>query len=489
MTMLEVAQHLALDLGWPVLPIRPHGKEPLTSHGVRDATTDERRILHYLERWPDCNLAVATGSPGPTVLDIDRPDEAAFHLAAILRVEHPPEVTTARGVHLYFRGEDRGTVSLGYGELRGRGSYVVVPPSIHPDGVPYQWTVEPNGPLPTVPAQLGVSRTAGGAGTGDMPIRDRVSHGHRHDHLKDLALRLVRSGIVDEATLARALQAEFDSVCDPDPPIRPTEFSALASWAAQTRIAGRERARLQRRQTQGPGALLEHRRLVDEAGGWAPLTLASVKRYGNRLSDALHIYLDNGALIDFPRQGDITGRGHWRRTVIAGSDADADPPKLSDEQLLALYRSLCVLAGKSHAQFEADEHADLLGDLLALCTPLTGYTATDSAGRYALVAAVKAARAWDPADRGTLVQPLLIADQVTGIEYLRAGDVMAYYRFRGAGISTREFPGRMAMVGLEHVRLNGREPSSASAMGDRRRTNTALFYRLGEAPDLNESEE
>ena len=26
----EAAQHLAVDLGWPVLPVKEHGKEPLT---------------------------------------------------------------------------------------------------------------------------------------------------------------------------------------------------------------------------------------------------------------------------------------------------------------------------------------------------------------------------------------------------------------------------------------------------------------------------
>src|SRR5262252_2561945 len=169
--MLEVAQHLALDLGWPVLPIRAHGKEPLTSHGVKDATTDERRLLHYLERWPDCNLAVACGAPGPQVLDVDRPDDAAFVLRA-LEQNGTPEVATSRGRHLYFAGTDAGTVSLGYGELRGRGSYVIVPPSIHPDGSLYTWLREPHGPLPPIPAQLGASRTGGGAGTGVMAVRD-----------------------------------------------------------------------------------------------------------------------------------------------------------------------------------------------------------------------------------------------------------------------------------------------------------------------------
>ena len=101
MSMVEHAQFYAVDLGWPVLPVEPGGKRPLTVHGVKDATLDERRLLHYWERWPDANIGIATGLPGPTVLDIDQPDQAAF-LLATLQAGDPPEVATARGRHLYY---------------------------------------------------------------------------------------------------------------------------------------------------------------------------------------------------------------------------------------------------------------------------------------------------------------------------------------------------------------------------------------------------
>src|SRR5215472_14081965 len=102
--MLAAAQHLALDLGWPVLPVKPHGKLPLTPHGVKDATRDERAILHWPDRYgADFNIAVATGAPGPAVLDIDDPAAAAFMLAA-LEDAGTPESATARGRHLFYAG-------------------------------------------------------------------------------------------------------------------------------------------------------------------------------------------------------------------------------------------------------------------------------------------------------------------------------------------------------------------------------------------------
>jgi hypothetical protein len=434
------------------------------------------------DRNPDANIGVACGSPGPTVLDIDRPADAAF-LLATLEADHPPEVMTARGRHLYYAGTDAGTVGLEFGELRGRGSYVVAPPSVHPDGSPYAWLTEPDGlALPAVPGAVMslVASTNGGTGAGVMAPVERVAHGQRHAHLTKVAVHLVRGGMLDPRTLELALRAEYESVCDPDPPARPDEFAALAGWAVRSRIAGRERDRGHGLEADTPTSLLDHRRLVDEAGGWRPVTVAQVRRYGNRLVDALHVYLDNGTVLDFPRQGDITTRGHWRRTVISATDGEADPPPVKESQLEDLYRSLCVLAGKSRAQMEAETHADMLADLLGLCMPLTGHNAADMATRYRLVAAIRARPTWDPTDRNATTQPVLVVDDQSGDEYLRAGDVMAWFRHRGAGIHSREFPGRMSMIGLEHVRLSGREPAGLES-GDRRATNTAVFYRLNRA--------
>ena len=58
--------------GWPVFPCIPGEKVPATSHGVKDATTDAAQIRAWWARNPDRNVAIATGAPGPDVLDIDR---------------------------------------------------------------------------------------------------------------------------------------------------------------------------------------------------------------------------------------------------------------------------------------------------------------------------------------------------------------------------------------------------------------------------------
>lgn len=71
--------------------------------------------------------------------------------------EHPelaatlPTVETARGHHVYATIPQARTLKLGDGELRADGALVVCPPSLHPSGVVYRWTVPlPDGPIPTV---------------------------------------------------------------------------------------------------------------------------------------------------------------------------------------------------------------------------------------------------------------------------------------------------------------------------------------------------
>ena len=241
--MSRVNEQAALDLaarGWPILPLKPAGKLPLTAHGVKDATTDERTILHWFERWPDANIGVACGEPGPTVLDIDDPGQARD---ITRRLGGVPQVATARGSHYYFQGADQGTVPLGYGELRGLGSYVVAPPSIHETGKTYTWLLSPNGKLPAVPGFLArVAKRTGKAGTGKAKPRETVPPGSMYEYLLDKAIRLVRAGETDEAALATALDGLFEAKRDPAKTYNGGQHDTrrIAEWAAQSEIARKE---------------------------------------------------------------------------------------------------------------------------------------------------------------------------------------------------------------------------------------------------------
>jgi hypothetical protein len=72
---------------WPVFPCIPGEKVPATSHGVKDATTDAAQIRAWWARNPGRNVAIATGAPGPDVLDVEL--LAAGGSIASLRASEP----------------------------------------------------------------------------------------------------------------------------------------------------------------------------------------------------------------------------------------------------------------------------------------------------------------------------------------------------------------------------------------------------------------
>src|SRR5262249_776325 len=144
----------ALELarrGVAVFPCQPRGKAPACQRGVHDATTDATRINAWWRPCPDLNIGIATGAAsGFFVVDIDGDDgEATLRALEATHSALPPtvEVITGKGRHCYFRlgehgviGNTAGTIGLGI-DTRGEGGYVLAPPSVHPTGRAYAWSV------------------------------------------------------------------------------------------------------------------------------------------------------------------------------------------------------------------------------------------------------------------------------------------------------------------------------------------------------------
>ena len=204
-------------LGWPVLPVGgDDGKKPLIpkregGRGVLDATTDPEQLRRWWARWPKANVAIATGAPGPDVLDIDDSDRADDRALAF----DGSRVATTRGLHVYFKGTEHRTVKLPYGELRRKGSYVIAPPSVRPDtGHVYAWIggdPAADGALRGyAPDWLTEGRST--AGTGVAPSVGQVEPGAMYDHLLDFAVRLARGGVLDPVQREHLLFAEFERV-------------------------------------------------------------------------------------------------------------------------------------------------------------------------------------------------------------------------------------------------------------------------------------
>jgi Bifunctional DNA primase/polymerase, N-terminal len=140
------------------------GKHPLGSlvpHGVKDATTNRARVLAWWTRHPQANIGLATGHLFD-VLDVDGPtgERAIRQLAAAhgLASSGPLVRTGGGGWHFYLAPTGLGNVhprGLAHVDWRGRGGYVVAPPSRHASGHPYQWLAgrdldTPPGQVPSV---------------------------------------------------------------------------------------------------------------------------------------------------------------------------------------------------------------------------------------------------------------------------------------------------------------------------------------------------
>lgn len=203
--MLEHALDYARR-GWRVFPLRPGQKEPLSSHGHLDATTDLEQVRSWWLVHPDANIGIATGGVFGVVVDVDA-EGAEEGLPCPL-----PEtrtIRTARGRHLVYQtpaghvGNASGVVP--HVDIRGDGTgYIVAPPSVHPSGAVYAW--EREGPAAPMPVEL---------------------------------LELLRSRPRAEVDLAelRSLPAEVEEV-DPD---AAGELDAAEAELAETEEGGRGR--------------------------------------------------------------------------------------------------------------------------------------------------------------------------------------------------------------------------------------------------------
>jgi Bifunctional DNA primase/polymerase, N-terminal len=130
---LECAEH-----GWPVFPCQPGRKAPATRHGHLDATTDPGQIRDWFTR-PGQNLAVATGVPGPDILDIDARGPAGNGYPALARLSEAGLLneagahvrTPGSGLHVYFAGTSQRSAHLlaRHIDFLAQGGYALIPPS------------------------------------------------------------------------------------------------------------------------------------------------------------------------------------------------------------------------------------------------------------------------------------------------------------------------------------------------------------------------
>ena len=147
---LEAALKYAVENEFRVFPAKPRGKSSMIKDWPNKATTDLETIKQWWKRWPSANVAIATGN-GLVVLDVDYDKGGAYSMREIREKYSFPTTpiveTPGPGCHHYFvnSGEEMGNkVDFLPGlDIRGKGGCVIAPPSVHPNGGIYQWSIRP----------------------------------------------------------------------------------------------------------------------------------------------------------------------------------------------------------------------------------------------------------------------------------------------------------------------------------------------------------
>lgn len=139
-------------LGLAPIPLQPHRKIPLESGWERfsERVPTLEQVDAWWDRYPAANVGLVTGrAPRVFVLDVDGD-------LGRQTLEGRPVPLTARsrtgsgGEHIFFRYPDgvdevRNRVGFLPGlDIRGDRGQVVAPPSVHPNGEPYEWLVHPD---------------------------------------------------------------------------------------------------------------------------------------------------------------------------------------------------------------------------------------------------------------------------------------------------------------------------------------------------------
>lgn len=231
--------------GRRVFPLIPGKKQPMTTHGVKDATTDAAKIRSWWEFDSSLNIGLAI-EPHEVVIDVDVRNGGDQTMMGWLGEwgslpRTPTQTTPTTGTHHFFQRPDGfdliGKPGPGI-DVLGAGKYVVAAPSVI-DGrsTPYTWTQRlsstPLAKLPDWLEEIVLREPAAPAGP---PLKfegpataDVISRAEKYLAKCDPAIqgsggsttcfrvvvKLVRGFALDDATALGLLERVYNPRCQP----------------------------------------------------------------------------------------------------------------------------------------------------------------------------------------------------------------------------------------------------------------------------------
>jgi len=220
--------------GFAVVPLKERSKQPAMAHGLNDWFDDPESAREVWTKFPDFNIGIVCGAPshGLLVLDFDIDEEREKDGYATLRAWERAQgdlpdtavaITGSGGMHYLYR-TNRNTIrpsanpELGV-DVRCDGSYIVAPPSVHPNGNRYEWQDHPeDAPIATADGNVydfldhiqrngGVDETLKDNGKFRLP--DAIPDGTRDTTLFKYASHLRAIGRSDEEIMNTVMGANF----------------------------------------------------------------------------------------------------------------------------------------------------------------------------------------------------------------------------------------------------------------------------------------
>lgn len=145
-----------INRGFAIIPLAPGEKVPAIQGGLTNWSDNPQDAMSYWSIRPRANIAIVCGEPSGNLVAIDLDCHGGPDGRETLRAweaEHGklPEtvsvITGSGGKHLLYRVNRSfkkfENPQIGV-DIRAEGSYVVAPPSIHPNGEAYEWSVSPD---------------------------------------------------------------------------------------------------------------------------------------------------------------------------------------------------------------------------------------------------------------------------------------------------------------------------------------------------------
>ena len=219
-------------MGLAVFPCLEKGKSPAFKNWQQNATTDPEAIKTVWTRNPQLNIGIATGSKssGLVVVDIDNHDVNGAD--SLREWEHEngrlPETATvltgSGGVHYYYRTDKKikGCTGVLPGvDIRAEGNLIVAPPSIHPNGNPYEWDLGADLDDPGIAeANDVVMKLINGgevkkANKKGTTLPDVIRNGNRNDELFKYACKCQGQGLDDIGVYGATWQYNLEKCTNP----------------------------------------------------------------------------------------------------------------------------------------------------------------------------------------------------------------------------------------------------------------------------------